>query len=181
MGFDDVIVNGRPPGAHWTRPTAVLFTAALLLAVLVHVVTFWGIDPTVAYPWLWALHAAAIGGIGAMVLAARNRYAGGAVTFPLPGVPRWGSTLLTVAFVYAIVNFGLFMIFHGTRGAPHVRDGVYVLTNHGHLVRTLTAEQYRWERAWVVRGFSGHWILFLLMPTLFFLYDEGSRAERRWR
>ncbi len=179
MDFNDAFGEERRRGAHWTRPTALLFVAALIVATATHVATFWGIDATLRYPWLWALHAVAIGGVGALVLAARSRYVGGAMPFPPPGLPRWAPPLLTAAFAYTIVNFGLFMIFHGARGAPHVRDGVYALTDHGRVLRTLTASEYRWERAWLVRGFSGHWILFLLVPTLFFLYDDAPSSRER--
>ncbi len=165
---------------NWTRPTALLFLAALLLAIGVHAMTYWGIDATTDYPWLWALHAAAIGGIGAIVLRARTRYVGGAMPFPPPGWPRWATPLLTAAFLYTVVNFGIFMAFHGTVGAPHIRNGVYVLANKSHILRTLTPEQYRWERAWLVRGFSGHWILFLLVPTLFFFYDDSNPSEQQY-
>ena len=63
---------------------------------------------------------------------------------------------------------------HG--GGPEVRDGQYLLTSHGAVLRVLTEEQYHWYRALVVRGFSGHWMLFSLVPALFWL-RESSTAQ----
>jgi hypothetical protein len=67
---------------------------------------------------------------------------------------------LTGAFAaYALVNFAVFIVL-SEGGGPHERDGKYVLQEHGTVLRELSEAEYHQQRAYVVRGFSGHWMLF---------------------
>ena len=72
------------------------------------------------------------------------------------------------AFVYAIINFMLFItLMEG--GSPAVSNGNYCLQNHGKKIRDLTKEEYQRFQAYDVRGFSGHWIVFSMIPMTYFL------------
>jgi len=58
---------------------------------------------------------------------------------------------------------------------PDVRDGKYVLHNHGQVIRELSENEYEWQKAYILRGFSGHWMAFYLVPAIVFWY-RGKRA-----
>ena len=83
----------------------------------------------------------------------------------VPGVLRVACVLV---FLYAIVNFALFM-FLMEGGSPGIKDGQPYLHHRGRKVRDLTMEEYRRLLAYEARGFSGHWMVFSLLPTVYFL------------
>jgi hypothetical protein len=86
----------------------------------------------------------------------------------LPGlVPTAVRAVVVVLFVYALVNFAVFMA--RNEGKPRIENGEHVLKYKSHFVRTLTAEEYELQRRWEVRGPSGHWMFFTLIPTVYFL------------
>ena len=95
-------------------------------------------------------------------------------------VPIWARVLFLVAFYYAIVNLGLFMVRSGGASVRR-REGETILTERGRVVRKVTPEETARHEVLVARGFSGHWMVFYLMPTLFFLARKEREAagERR--
>ena len=74
-----------------------------------------------------------------------------------------------VIFVYAIVNFMLFMV-ATEGGSPTIQDGKYLLLNHGELIREISLEEYSAFKANEVRGFSGHWLVFYYVAAACFLF-----------
>ena len=83
-------------------------------------------------------------------------------------VPRWAIAVGAVLFVYAMINFLLAMSHLPPRGPVGVGAG-----------SSMDPEQARY----LVRAFSGHWLIFYAVPTLYFLYvpsarpvDEASRV-----
>lgn len=156
------------------------------LSLLVHLITFWGIDPSQRVPWIWLLHVGIFFVFGPMVFSARSQFKSerkGWVTdlrqpfdfWPkvLAPVPLWLRVVSIGFFVYAFVNFIVFINLSGG-GAPSQRDGKYLLLNHGTVIRELTEEEYAWQQAYIVRGFSGHWMMFYLTSALYFAYHRKS-------
>jgi len=87
----------------------------------------------------------------------------------LPTWATWGKQILGA---YALVNFAVFM-FGAYQGSPAIRDGHYVLQQHGHIVRTLSLPEYEAAQLAVMRGFSGHWLLFYFTPAVYFLFRKN--------
>lgn len=72
------------------------------------------------------------------------------------------------AFIYAIINFALFMpLMEG--GSPSVKNGNYYLQSHGRKIRDLTKDEYLRFQSYELRGFSGHWMFFSIVPMTYFL------------
>ena len=88
-------------------------------------------------------------------------------------MPRWTGYTVKAFFAYALINFALFF-FLSKGGTPDVRDGKYVLHDHGQVIRELSEDEYELQKAYVVRGFSGHWMAFYLVPALVFFYRSKS-------
>jgi len=65
--------------------------------------------------------------------------------------PKWMQFLTKAAFVYALVNFVVF-IFLVRSGNPYKENGAYVLRNHGKLIRQITEQEYHQYRMYIVRG-----------------------------
>jgi hypothetical protein len=86
-------------------------------------------------------------------------------------MPIWARYVVKAFFAYALINFALFF-FLSKGGVPEVREGKYVLHNHGDVIRELSEDEYELQKAYVVRGFSGHWMVFYLIPALYFWYRK---------
>ncbi|MFM9905525.1 MAG: hypothetical protein ACKVQJ_13260 [Pyrinomonadaceae bacterium] len=76
----------------------------------------------------------------------------------LSGFPKWLIAAYLILGLYVGVNFIVFGI--GAEGTPERRDNSFVLTNHGQLVREISAQEYELASAHLLHGFSGHWIIF---------------------
>jgi len=153
----------------WRCPSAFFPLAGFVLSLAVHALTYAGIDVSRGFPLVWALHLGAILAFGAMMLGGRrNRRAAG---FVLPDWPAWAYLLVAAAFFYAFVNFvRFFSLSQG--GTPEVTAGGYVLSDHGRVIQTLTEAEYWRQKAYILRGFSGHWMFFFLLPGLHFAFRQ---------
>ena len=91
-------------------------------------------------------------------------------------LPTWGRwTIIAVSCYAAIIFASVMSLTEG--GAPTIRDGRFVISRHGTIVRELSADEYKQQKAYVARSFSGTWIAFYVLPAIFFL----SRPRRRSR
>ena len=147
-----------------------MFAAFGFVASLtVHLATFFGINSAKYIPWVWVLH---LGIFVAMIplLIAQYKYKEGWPTL-FRRLPRWAKITLPVFFGYALINFGMFFILSGG-ASPDVRDGKYVLHKHGQIIRELSEQEYDMQQAYVLRGFSGHWMVFYLVSALYCGYRK---------
>ena len=168
-----------PASSHrggWRRPSALFPLAGFVVSLVVHALTYAGIDVSRGFPLVWALHVGAILAFGTMMVGGRrNRWAGG---FELPDWPAWAYLLAAAALFYAFVNFmRFFSLSQG--GAPEVTAGGYVLSDHGRVIRSLTEAEYWRQKAYILRGFSGHWMFFFLLPALHFALRRTDREQAR--
>ncbi len=152
------------------------------LALIVHLLSLSGFDLSKRVPFIWLLHLGIfVVWIPVVLDWNKNEYfktirQSGIANRMNPFVffkvifrytPTWLTIIAIAGFYYAIVNFMLFMFFqHGT---PAIKDGQFVLQNHGQLITTLTEKEYHHYKANEVRAFSGHWIAFygIAMAVLF--------------
>jgi hypothetical protein len=163
---------------HWDRPSAIAIAAGFGVSLIVHSATYFGIDLVDSFPLLWGLHLAAIVAFGAMIMASRLRRDAGQSMLAFPRWPSWAYVLAFAGFSYAFANFIAFLaLSHG--GTPESHNRIYVLADHGRVLQTLTPDQYRWQQVYEVRFFSGHWIFFLLLPMLYFLFRENPAVPAR--
>lgn len=146
----------------------------LVLALCVHIATFFGINPQQTVPYVWVLHVGIFLGVLPLLII-NNKTSGGRfgridIKQISKFVPRWLNILCVVIGIYAALNFGL-AIALSEGGVPDIRDGVYVLQNKGAFIRVLTEAEYNLHQAYEVRLFSGHWVLFyLLLSTGYYGY-----------
>ena len=81
-------------------------------------------------------------------------------------LPRWMRMTFLGLLFYTAFNF-LFTLGYLTRGlSPAIRDGAFVLEEHGHVVRTITAEEYERQGRYQVRGFATHPMLFEFVSAM---------------
>ena len=142
-------------------------------SLFVHLSTFFGIDLSKHIPWVWVLH------LGIFVVFIPMLFVQGLAPKKdfwnkiFATIPRWARYTFKAFFAYALINFALFF-FLSEGGVPDVRDGKYVLHNHGQVIRELSENEYKLQKAYVLRGFSGHWMVFYLVPAIVFWYRGKS-------
>ena len=99
---------------------------------------------------------------------------------------HYGQKTLVVFFMaYAVLNFVLSFVLSEGGANPDIWDGKYVLQSHGKLVRELSEPEYHLQLAYLLRGFSGHWMLFLFFARDLFLVPKrliatGAGITNRW-
>ncbi|MES2812013.1 MAG: hypothetical protein V4670_06040 [Bacteroidota bacterium] len=156
------------------------------LGLFVHVLSLADFDVTEKIPFVWLLHIGIFIVWLPVVLDLKNNEElqeykqSGTVNRMNPidffkivfkDTPTWMSVIAIGGFFYAFINFLLFMTSQG--GTPEMRDGLYILHNHGQLIKTLTEQEYHHYKANELRGFSGHWILFYGIATAFLYKFSG--------
>lgn len=151
-----------------------------MLALIVHLLTLTGVDINSSAPYVWALHIGIFAVWLPAILMLRNdeelrtfqqlQKQRSTRTNPFRiykimfrHTPVWLTIIALGGFLYAFVNMVFLM--PSQPGVADIQNGQYVLHNHGHLIRTLTAQEYHHIQATVVRGFSGHWLAFYGMAT----------------
>ena len=163
----------------------VLFLLAILgftASLVVHLSTYLGAPP-LGMGQVWPLHIGIFLVFIPVVLAqprnAKTAEAegprGAAAQFAY--APRWMRAVLGCCFVYAIVNFLIFICIAPGRGETiSFHEGRYAVLHHGEVVRESTEEEYHRQEATIARGFSGHWMLFYWVGVVG-IYD-GLRRRR---
>jgi hypothetical protein len=96
-------------------------------------------------------------------------------------VPRLARSLVVVFFVYAFINFAFF--FYNTHNEPRGKYvvGNYNLSNYNlspkqGRVFVVTQEEYDKREARVLRGFTGHWMIFYLLPAVYFWFPKRGNS-----
>lgn len=93
-------------------------------------------------------------------------------------MPHWAKYFVIGLFVYAILNFILFLAFT-QEGVLDEVNGKYVLRQGGRgetpIIRELNEAEYANETAKFLRGFSGIWMLLYLLPGLYFPYPKNNK------
>lgn len=139
-----------------------------ILALLVHILSLADIDVKQTVPFVWLLH------IGVFIVwipvifslkenveikpMGKSMNAIGFYKIIFKETPTWMKVIAGAGFVYAFINFMLFAA--SPSGTPDIKDGQFILQNHGQVIRTITEYEYHHYKANVMRGFSGHWIFF---------------------
>ena len=161
------------------------------LGLIVHLLSIADFDVTEKVPIVWGLHI----GIFAVWIPAvlnlrsneelksyrqtnmRNRMNPiGFYKIIFRQTPTWLIIIAMGSFVYAFINFMLFM--GSQSGVADIKEGQYILQNHGLIIKTLTEQEYHHFKANEVRGFSGHWLAFYgIAAAILFPFNEESINE----
>lgn len=138
------------------------FAAALLiLSFLLHSSTFLKIDLMAKWPGVMFVHLAIFLPFFAAIYYA-SRIGGKGPEGQdrvFKSAPKWLRILTGVFFVYAFVNFALFIILI-EGGNPYQQDGKFFFKSHSNVIREISAGEYHRQQSYVLRGFSGHWMMF---------------------
>ena len=135
----------------WTGRAALVYLAILLVLFLAAILPRQGLETPLIFDWL---------------PASRD------ISVWLAVKPWWVIVAATVGFALLPVTLNEFYAHPG--GIPQIKDGQYVLTNHGVLVRMLTAEEYHRRIAVSVLSFSQFWIVLMGFAIAIVVPDRPS-------
>lgn len=141
--------------------------AGFFLSLLVHVLTFAGINVPSRFPYVWGLH---IGMFLVWIPFVLLNRTGKTVSV----APIWAQVIVALVFAYAMLNL-LLSDSLGGRGGPDIVSGQYVLTSHGRVLAHVTETEYLMYRARELRTFSAVWMMFYVLPGVYpFFWHERS-------
>jgi hypothetical protein len=150
---------------------------SLLISLIVHLSTFFGLDPMQAIPEVMFIHLAIFPPfIAAILYMKKINDSKGQQEKIWKLAPHWMQIMSGAFFAYAIVNFIIFLILV-KGGGPEERDGKFVLAEHGRIIQQLTEAEFHRMQAYVVRGFSGHWMLFSAASLTFLTGVYNYRSK----
>ncbi len=87
--------------------------------------------------------------------------------------PRVARVAVTATMVYVFGNF-FWCMYELREGQPTMGSSGPHLNNHGEYVRPISIDEYRRLVGVEMRLFSGHWIIFALVPAIYF-FVTGPR------
>lgn len=164
----------------------VLSVAVFCTGTVVHVATYLGylladgLSATVLHVMVLAVFGLALGHLlGEVPPSPGTPRIGGSVPWSVvsSGMPRWAIQLIKVTLAYAMLNFVIFSLALTSGARAERRGGEYVLANHGRVQRVVSKAEYEEYRLWELRGVSGHWLLFSLLPVLVFTVRRPANAR----
>jgi hypothetical protein len=174
-------------GFSYRKILAILAALGFAVSLVVHLATYLGVNVSRHVPAVWLLH---VGVFIVFVPMVITIYTKSGKSRPQSGgdfwrqffnpMPRWVRLLSYGLFAYVAINFILFVAL-SRDGSPDVIGGKYVLRSDGRVeeqrvIREITMEEYDLREARVVRGFSGHWLVFYLIAALYFWYGRKEAA-----
>jgi hypothetical protein len=146
-------------------------------AFLVHFLTVLGVNLFALSNYTFILHALIFIPFFSMIFSARtthpNLEKGGFNKLLLSRAPKKISLFFKIILIYVAINFviGLFSL---NEGHPEIGNGVYIIEDRGDYVRDISQQEYHALKRMELRMFSGHWLVFFLVPTLYFRYTKKN-------
>jgi hypothetical protein len=160
------------------RSLAFVSACALVAALIVYGVSFMGATMDAVFRWAMFLHV----GVFALLLPMyaveystirKSRFVWDAIW---RGIPKWGVRASRIVALIFAAHFVLFLV-QSHAASPEIKDGQYVLNNHGQIVKELTEAQYRWLKGCELRLFATGWMSFYLVLTLYWWVPRRASTE----
>lgn len=143
----------------------VIAAAGLIVSAIAHIGTFLGISPQPESPSVWALQILIFVVWIPVVWSCRKigtRKEGRKKFWKIAtrNAPMWMRVLCVALAAYAFFNFFYGMAVLNVDNSPYELDGQKFIQRSDGTVQELTDEEFKWQQAYSVRAFSGHWMIF---------------------
>jgi len=157
-----------------------LAATGLLLALIVHGLTFLPLNVAIEeFPVIWALHigvfVVCIPFLFSVMKAARS----GLIRSWWSVFPWWAIGVIIAATIYTGANFTFSFVEPSKQGKPEIQNGQFVLVSRDKTIHAISEQEYYLRKNYNVRGFSGHWIFFYLIATLYFWFGVRTQPSNK--
>lgn len=150
-----------------------LALTGLVVSLGAHAWAMLGNDIASQIPQIWLLHVGMFVVFFPLVFISRYDLASVAGQARwTDGLPGWAKVLGVCILGYAALNLMIFLVQTGG-GSPVVRDGKFVLINHGKIAKEISELEYAALATAQVRGFSGLWLVFYFWSAAYFLLRKA--------
>jgi len=92
-------------------------------------------------------------------------------------VPRWVPILTVLLAAYTFFNFVYSLVFLNDGLTPSIEQGLYVMQDHGHIVREISQAEYWRHSAYQLRGMSTHLIMFTVIALGILWSDHRKKMQ----
>jgi hypothetical protein len=149
------------------RILAIISACGFATAVVVYIRSFTGTTMNTIFRWAIFLH------IGIFLLLLPMY----AIEYPSiksrmfwkafsQGLPKRAVRSIQLLMFFFIFHF-LFFLVQSHASAPEIKNGEYILDDHGKTVRVLTESEYRSLKGSELRLFATGWMAFYSVPTMY--------------
>ena len=166
--------DGHMKTRHLINPgSLIVFSALTVLSLIIHSLTFIGLDPREMSAYLW--YGLQLSSAFALILALVVFGLKGKVS-PLP--LSWSlNQVLALGFVlfvlYGCFNFLFTDMVLLNGGSPEIVNGNYSIGSHGFFT-TISREEFLKYRVYEARLHSGHWMAFFLFAITALRWKMGT-------
>ena len=158
------------------RSLAIVSVSGLLASIVIYVASYRGATMDSIGRWAIVLH------IGIFVLllpmyaveypSVRQR-----IFFPkgfARGMPKWVVPGIKLLALFFAVHFVLFLM-QSHASAPEIKNGEYVLSDHGKIVKTLTQLEFYKLKDAELRLFATGWMFFYFVPMAYWRFPRTEQ------
>jgi hypothetical protein len=86
-------------------------------------------------------------------------------------MPKWVAPSINLLGLFFAIHFVLFLV-QSHAAVPEIRNGVYVLNDHGRIVRALTQSEYFTRKGAELRLFATGWLFFYFVLTAYWWFPR---------
>jgi len=90
------------------------------------------------------------------------------------GVPTWAVNCIKLAWLVALAHLVWFFL-ASHRAVPLIKDGQFVLSSRGRIVKVLTQQEYLMLRAYELREFAALMIACYLTPLMYWWFPRNRQ------
>lgn len=90
------------------------------------------------------------------------------------GRPNWIATSIKLFGLFFFIHFALFLA-QSHAASPEIKNGEFVLDDHGAVVKVLTKSQYQELKGAELRLFATGWMFFYLVPTVYWWFPKSQQ------
>lgn len=94
------------------------------------------------------------------------------------GMPKWVVPGIKLLGLFFVIHFVLFLM-QSHASAPEIKNGQYVLDDHGRIVKTLTQSEYYTLKGAELRLFATGWMFFYFVPAAYWWFPRTEEKNFR--
>ena len=91
------------------------------------------------------------------------------------GMPKWAVRSIKLLGLFFIFHFVWFLL-HSHAASPELKNGGFVLNNHGQIVKVLTQSEYLKLKGEELRLFATGWMFFYFVPMMYWWFPKRQQV-----